>query len=140
MIFARSVLYIPSFTTIRNRGIATARGTNISASVFILLNVSLPLNSSLDNPKAVIELISNVNRITIVVVSKLLNTYLDAGIPDSAEKLSNKRKFSIVGCFTKKVGGYANSSVNGLKALFTINTIGRIIKTEYTANVKWKPN
>lgn len=49
-------------------------------------------------------------------MNKLLNTYLDKGIPDSSEKVKSNRKFSNVGLLTRNRGGYANNSVNGLNA------------------------
>jgi len=66
----------------------------------------------------------------------LLNKNLVIGIPDSTEKLKSILKFSKVGFLTKNLGGYANSSVNGLKALFKINNIGNIIKSDI--GIKYK--
>ncbi|GMQ57929.1 hypothetical protein AN1V17_23240 [Vallitalea sediminicola] len=130
MICAKYVLKIPMLTTIKNLGIATATGTNIKAKVLILLNVAFPLNSNFDKAKAAHELIKSVSMITLTVTMILLNKYLDAGIPDSAEKLNNNLKFSKVGFFTKNLGGYANSSVKGLNALLMIKTIGNAIKID----------
>jgi hypothetical protein len=43
---------------------------------------------------------------------------------------ASSKKLSNVGLRTKNVGGYANNSDCGLNAWFTINKIGRIMRTE----------
>ena len=60
----------------------------------------------------------------------LLTKYLEAGTLVFAAMANRSEKFSHVGCFTKKRGGKANNSSNGLKALKTMKIIGNDIKMQ----------
>lgn len=65
---------------------------------------------------------------TDTVIRRLLNTYLESGIPAVLDALNSFLKLSSVGFVVINLGGNANSSSMGLNAWNMMNTIGRPVR------------
>ena len=85
---------------------------------------ALPLNFSFDSAYAAAVVKIRDEKTTLPVISRLLNTYFDSGMPADLEALNSCLKLSSVGWVVINLGGKANSSSIGLNAWKMMNTIG----------------
>ena len=76
----------------------------------------LPLYFNLEREYAAAVVKIKEEKTTAPVMSKLLNTYLDSGIPADLDALKSCLKLSNVGLVVINFGGNANNSSMGLNA------------------------